>query len=172
MCVCKSLSHSDSLQPCGLQPTRLLPPWNSPSKSTGVGCHSLFQCVCMCVCPVVSDCLQPLCNLDRNPPGSSVHGILQTRILDWVAISSSRVSSQPRDRTHVCYFSCLDRQVLYHWATWEAPCRRIVSSFYSWETWGTEAQWRDPRQRLLMVVLLTTTLCFLPVVTIGKIAYS
>ena len=34
---------SDSLQPHGLQPTRLLCPWNSPSKDTGVGCHSLFQ---------------------------------------------------------------------------------------------------------------------------------
>ena len=43
-----------------------------------------------------------LCDLmDYSTPGSSVHGILHTRILDWVAVPSSRGSSQPRDRTHV-----------------------------------------------------------------------
>ena len=43
-----------------------------------------------------------LCNsVDCSPPGSSVHGILQARILEWVAISFSRGSSQPRYRTHV-----------------------------------------------------------------------
>ena len=42
------------------------------------------------------------CNpMDHSPPGSSVHGILQARILEWVAISCSRVSSQPRDQNHV-----------------------------------------------------------------------
>ena len=41
-----------------------------------------------------------LCNpMDCSPPGSSVHGMFQARILEWVAISSSRKSSQPRDRT-------------------------------------------------------------------------
>ena len=77
-----------------------------------------FSSVCVCVC--AQSCLT-VCNpMDCNPSGSFVHGILQTRILEWVAISSSRVSSQPRDRTHIYYFSCLGRQVLYHWATWEA----------------------------------------------------
>ena len=50
----------------------------------------------------------------RSPPGSSVHGILKARILEWVAMPSSRGSSQPRDRTHVSYVSCTGRQVLYH----------------------------------------------------------
>ena len=59
-----------------------------------------------------------LCNsVDYSPPGSSVHGISQTRILEWVAISFSRGSSQPRDQTHV---SWIRRQILYHWATREA----------------------------------------------------
>ena len=49
-----------------------------------------------------------------GPPGSSVHGILQARILEWVAISSSRVSSQPKDRTCVSYVSCIGSKVLYH----------------------------------------------------------
>ena len=42
-------------------------------------------------------CPTPCDAMDCNPPGSSVHGILQARILEWVAMSSSRESSQPRD---------------------------------------------------------------------------
>ena len=49
---------------------------------------------------------------------SSAQGILQARILEWVAISYSKESSQPRDQTHVF---CIGRQVLNHQATWEAP---------------------------------------------------
>ena len=51
---------------------------------------------------------------DCSPPGSSVHGILQARILEWAAISSSRGSSRPRDRTRVSYVSCIGRKVPYH----------------------------------------------------------
>ena len=50
------------------------------------------------------------CNrMDCSLPGSSVHGILQARVLEWVAISFSRGSSQPRDQTHV---SCTGRWIL------------------------------------------------------------
>ena len=49
--------------------------------------------------------------MDCSPPGSSVHGIFQARILEWVAISSSRGSSVPRDQTCVCYIGKL---ILYH----------------------------------------------------------
>ena len=49
--------------------------------------------------------------MDCSPPDSSVHGILQARILEWVTISFSRESSCPRDQTHV---SCIGRQVLCH----------------------------------------------------------
>ena len=59
--------------------------------------------------------------LDCSPLGSSVHGIPQTRILEWVAISSSRGSSRPRDWTLMSCVSCIGRQILYHWATGEAP---------------------------------------------------
>ena len=59
------------------------------------------------------------CNpIDRSPPSSFGHGVSQARILEWVAISSSRGSSPPRDWTHI---SCIGRQVLYHWTTREAP---------------------------------------------------
>ena len=42
-----------------------------------------------------------------SPPGSSVHGVLQTRTLQWVAMPSSRGSSQPRSQTHISYVSCI-----------------------------------------------------------------
>ena len=55
-----------------------------------------------------------------QPPGSSVHGISQAKILEWITISFSRVSSQHRDQTHVF---CTGRWILYHWATREAPSK-------------------------------------------------
>ena len=71
-------------------------------------------------------CVWLFCDpMDCNLPSSSVHGIFQTRILEWVAISSSRGSSQPRDGT--CR-SCIGRRVLYHWATWEALRRQLLGS--------------------------------------------
>ena len=51
--------------------------------------------------------------MHHSPPGSSVHGILQARTLECVAIPSCRGSSQPRDRTHVSYVSSIGRWVLY-----------------------------------------------------------
>ena len=63
---------------------------------------------------VVSTSLRPL---DCSLSGSSVHGILQARILEWVAISFSRGSSQARDRTRV---SCIAGGCFIVWATWEA----------------------------------------------------
>ena len=71
--------------------------------------------VLSCSCPTLCDSMN--CSL----PGSSVHGILQARTLEWVAISYSRGSSQPMDQTHVSCISCIGRQILYHCATWEAP---------------------------------------------------
>ena len=60
--------------------------------------------------------------MDHSPPGSSVHGILQTRILEWAAMpSSSRGSSQPRDQTHVSCISCTGSRVLYHKRHLESP---------------------------------------------------
>ena len=61
--------------------------------------------------------------MDCSPPGLSVHGIFQARILDWVAISFSRGSSWPRDQTHI---SCIDRQIIYHWTTWEANYNQFL----------------------------------------------
>ena len=73
---------------------------------------SLMACVCTQLCPTLRD------SMDCSPPGSSVRGISQARIPEWVTISSSRASSQPRDQTHVSF---IGRRILYHWATWEVP---------------------------------------------------
>ena len=57
-----------------------------------------------------------LCDpMDCSPRGSSVHGVLQARTLEWAAISSSRASSWPRDPTLGSWVSCFGRRVLYHW---------------------------------------------------------
>ena len=73
---------------------------------------SWFLQVCMHVwlqsCPTLFN------PMDSSPPGSTVHGIVQTRILEWVAMPSSRGSLQPRDRTRVCCISCIGRWVFYH----------------------------------------------------------
>ena len=64
-----------------------------------------------------------LCDpMDCSPLGSSVHGILQARILEWVSISFSKGSSQLRDQTCL---SCFGRQILYHSAIWEAPQSKL-----------------------------------------------
>ena len=65
-------------------------------------------------------CSTPFDPIDCSPLGSYVHGILQERILEWAAMSSSRGSFWPRDWTHVSYVFCTGRQILYHWASWEA----------------------------------------------------
>ena len=68
---------------------------------------------CMCAKSLQS-CLTLGDSMDCIPPGSSVHGILRARILERVAISSSRRSSRPRDRTLVSHVFCVGRWVLYH----------------------------------------------------------
>ena len=83
----------------------------------GQNCNMVCECM-HCACSVDQSC-PILCNLmDCSPPGTSVNGIFQARILEWVVISYSRGFSQPRDWTHV---SCTGRCILYHWATQEAP---------------------------------------------------
>ena len=62
---------------------------------------------------LLQSCLTLCDPMDHSPPGSSVHEILQARILEWVAMPSSRGSSWPRDWTWVSYVFCLGRWVLY-----------------------------------------------------------
>ena len=67
----------------------------------------------MCAACSVAQSRPTLCEpVGCGTPGFSVHGILQSRILEWVAMPSFRGSSQPRDRTHTSYVSWIGRQVL------------------------------------------------------------
>ena len=77
--------------------------------------YLVIFCVCVCVCvwrllqlwPTLSDPM--VC----NPPGYSIHGILQARILEWIAMPSSRRSSWPTVRTRVSFVSCIGRQEIF-----------------------------------------------------------
>ena len=72
------------------QPTRLPGPWDSPGKNTGVGCHFLLQCMKVKSESEVTQSCPTLSNpMDCSLPGSSIHGILQTRVLEWGAIAFS-----------------------------------------------------------------------------------
>ena len=85
-------------------------------------CISYMQ-VCVCVhtrfiCSVMANFLDPV---DYSLPGSSVYGLFQARILEWIATYYSRGSFQPRDWNHFSSVSCIGRQILYCCTTWEAP---------------------------------------------------
>ena len=75
---------------CPTQPTRLLRPWDSPRKNTGVGCHFLLQCMKVKSEREVAQSRPTLHDpMDCSLPGSSVHGIFQARVLEWGAIAFS-----------------------------------------------------------------------------------
>ena len=87
-----------------------------------------------CVLWSVTQLYLTLCSpMDSSLPGPSVHEIFQARTLEWVAIFYTRGSSCPRNWT---LLSCIRRQILYHWATWEA-----------WIRWGKKKQTGEQRQR-------------------------
>ena len=91
------LSHFSRVRPCAThrwQPTRLPRPWDSPGKTTGVGCHFLLQYMKVKSesevtqsCPTHSD------PMDCSPPGSSTHGISQAGVLERGAIAFSDIYS-------------------------------------------------------------------------------
>ena len=93
--------------------------WGSTSGIIRNSCWVDNMCVCVCAQSLQS-CLTLCDPVDYSSPGSSVLGILQARILEWVAMPSFRGSSQPRDQTHVSCISCISSGFFAHWATWEA----------------------------------------------------
>ena len=99
---------SDSVWPHRRQPTRCSCPWDSPGKNTGVGCHFLLQCMKVKsesegtqLCPTLSN------PMDCSPPGSSIHGIFQARVLEWGAIAFSVSFPWSPLNCILCKSSCL-----------------------------------------------------------------
>ena len=86
----KSLQSCLTLCDPRRQPTRLLRPWDSPGKNTGVGCHCLLQRMKVKSESEVAQSCPTLCDpTDCSPPGSSVHGSFQARVLEWGATDFS-----------------------------------------------------------------------------------
>ena len=83
-------------------------------------------------------CRTPGDPMDCSPPGSSVHGIFQARMLEWVAISFSRGSSS-KDQTWIACYSCIGRRILSHCTTWEASGMGLanVKCPYPPEKWSS-----------------------------------
>ena len=93
-CCCQVTSVlSNPVQPHRWQPTRLLCPWDSPGKNTGVGCHCLLQCMKVkSESEVAQSCPTLIDLMDCSLPGFSVRGIFKARVLEWVAIALYTVS--------------------------------------------------------------------------------
>ena len=121
---------SDSVRPHGLQPTRLLRPWDSPGKNTGVGCHFLLQCKKVeSESEVTQSCLTLSDPMDCSPPGSSIHGIFWATVLEWGAIA----------------FSQLNHNALYN--QWWIPL--LIQSIYIESRIVIEPYWKDEKRRNL-----------------------
>ena len=102
-------------------------------KNMTVALHMLLDYTglrCPCCYGLVIKLWDPM---DCSPPGSSIHGISQARILEWVAISSSR-GIFPIQRLNPHFL--LGRWILYHWVIWEAPKvslpRAVYMDIYQW----------------------------------------
>ena len=93
--------------------------------------YNLPVCVCLCVLSYLS-WIQFCDPMGCSPPGSSVYGILQAKILEWVAMSSCRRSSWPRDQTHISYIFCIGRHIIYHWSHLGNPHVTFSWPLYLW----------------------------------------
>ena len=115
---------TDSVRPHRWQPTRLRRPWDFPGKNTGVGCHFLLQCrKVKSESEVTQSCLTLPYPMDCSLPGSSIHGTLQVRVLEW----TSRLFPCPG-----YYKQCCNE----HWGT----CVSFSSGFLGvyaqqWDCW-------------------------------------
>ena len=127
---------SDSVRPHRQKPTRLPRPWDSPGKSTGVGCHFLLQCMEVKSESEVAQSCPTVCDpMDCSLPGSSVHGIFQARVLEWVAIAFSYMVVYSTQNSN---FNKLTFYFLFHSKamtfalmqfSWHSACEGRVSAY-------------------------------------------
>ena len=100
--------------------------WQGHHQAAALSCpQRTLNCVCVCVCVCVhartQSCLTLCDPMDYSPPGSSVHGIFQARIMEWVAIFYFRGSSQLRIETMSPVSPALAGEFFTNCATWDAP---------------------------------------------------
>ena len=111
------------MRPHRWQPTSLHHPWDSPGRNTGVGCHFLLQCMKVKsenevaqLCPTLRD------PMDCSPPGSSIRGTFQARVLEWGAIAfSAQVPGCIVNILHGCYPA-----LGYVQNCWVVVCCRLI----------------------------------------------
>ena len=90
----------------------------------------------------VQSCLIACDPQDCSPPGSSVHGILQTRIQEWVAMPCSRGSSSPRDQTQLSSIAGRVFKAFLSYAQWSIPLNHLVRlGFFFWLAWESQGGW-------------------------------
>ena len=113
LCSCLRWSHPALCFKCQTK-TLMSPSSLLPFQYVSQTLQEIYICMCACVCAKSLQSCQTLCQpMDCSLPGSSVIGILQARILEWVAMLSCRGSSPSKDRTLTSCVSCTGRQVLY-----------------------------------------------------------
>ena len=126
---------SDSVRPRRWQPTRLPSPWDSPGKNTGVGCHFLLQCMKVKsesevaqLCPTLRD------PMDCSPPGSSVCGTFQARVLEWGAIALGSDNNATGGQALVNWFPLMAElsplvYLFQNGSSSSSPCRKFQEIF-------------------------------------------
>ena len=130
-CCCYITSVvSNSVRPHRRQPTRNCHPWDSPGKNTRVGCHFLIQCMKVNSESEVALLCPTLCDpTDCSLPGSSIHGIFQARVLEWVAIAFS-----------ISHFSC----VQFFVTRWTVVRQAPLSMGFSRQEYWSGLPWPPP----------------------------
>ena len=130
---------SDSVGPHRWPPTRFPRPWDSPGKNTGVGCHFLLQCMKVkSESEVAQSCPTLIDPMDCTLPGSSIHGILQAKVLEWGAIAFSIYHPYSDFNGTPLQYSCLENPIdrgacwaAVHGGRWESDTTERLPFHFS-----------------------------------------
>ena len=155
---------SDSVRPHRQQPTRLPRPWDSPGKNTGVGCHFLLQCIKVkSESEVAQSCLTLHNPMDCSPPGSSVHGIFQARVLNYHTIALISHASKVMLKISKLGFNSMWTMNFQMFKLvlekTEEPEIKLSTSIGSTTTTNKQTNKRIPENHLLLLYWLCQSLC-------------
>ena len=134
---------------------------------------------CVCACSVAQPCLTSCDPMHCSPPSSSVRGIHQAKKLEWVAISSSRESSLPRDPTGIFCDSCIGKRILYH-EPFGKPSAGLpfwililIVWYWGWSCWEEPELILRPHHRsYIKIYPASLTGCFLSLFSSSVLSYS